>query len=521
MRSIIGIILGIFFLVSCAQVQSLTGGDKDKIAPKPIEKRVTPANQTTLFIGNSIRIPFDEFVKLNNPTETIVMIPPHAKIKAKLDKKTLLLTWQDTLQENTTYTIYLNQTIKDITEGNDSLMTYVFSTGTELDSLNYQVKVIDAYTNQPKPKCLVGLYQGTTDSVLPTYFIETNATGIAEFKNLKSGDYSLLAFEDANKDLLYQIGEKVAFRDEKVTIGWNENDTLGMQIDTIPLRIFSNPKKPKLNKLNYKAPSYFSVGSTVSLKECSFFANGNPIEVNRISDDSLSFIFPLIDTSSVQFIATSNDFTDTTFLRILPKEKAKKFTIELVDPNKEILPSQEIKFYSSDYINRVDSLKVAVINKDDSTNVPFKINYNNNNLSISFDKTNIKNGQIKFKKDVILTASEQTNDSLNFDFVFKKEKELGIVNLNLKSYENTSIVVEVLSESKLIKTISVEENYRLVLAELKPGKYSFRVILDENKNGKWDTGDFKKGRQPEIIHTFSTPTDVRANWEIDVELNRQ
>lgn len=294
-----------------------------------------------------------------------------------------------------------------------------------------------------------------------------------------------------------------------------------MQIDTIPLRIFSNPEKPKLNKLTYKAPSFFTVGSTVNLNECSFFANGKPIEVNRISEDSLSFIYPLKDTSSVQFVTSSDSFIDTTFLRVLPKEKAKKFTLELVQNTKEILPSQEIKFYATDIINRLDSLKIAVINKDDSTLVPFKVNYSNNNLTLSFEKSNLKNGQIKFKKDAILTASEQTNDSLNFDFIFKKEKELGIVNLDLKSYENLPIAVEILIDSKLEKTIPISENYRLVLSELKPGKYSFRVIIDENKNGKWDTGDFKKGKQPEIIHTFSTPTDVRANWEVDVELNRQ
>ena len=69
-------------------------------------------------------------------------------LKIDHDKKTVTLTWEDTLENNTTYSIYLNETVQDITESNDSLMVFVFSTGDYIDSLSYQVKVIDAFTSQ-------------------------------------------------------------------------------------------------------------------------------------------------------------------------------------------------------------------------------------------------------------------------------------------------------------------------------------------------------------------------------------
>jgi hypothetical protein len=44
------------------------------------------------------------------------------------------------------------------------------------------------------------------------------------------------------------------------------------------------------------------------------------------------------------------------------------------------------------------------------------------------------------------------------------------------------------------------------------------VILDQNKNGVWDTGNLTLGSQPENVLWFSSPTKVRANWEVDVSL---
>jgi hypothetical protein len=48
-----------------------------------------------------------------------------------------------------------------------------------------------------------------------------------------------------------------------------------------------------------------------------------------------------------------------------------------------------------------------------------------------------------------------------------------------------------------------------------------RVIIDANKNGKWDSGNYEKGILPENIYTFSEVTKVRANWEIDLKLTNK
>src|SRR5690606_28730164 len=99
----------------------------------------------------------------------------------------------------------------------------------------------------------------------------------------------------------------------------------------------------------------------------------------------------------------------------------------------------------------------------------------------------------------------------------KQEKELGTMNVLLEKY-TTPVVLEVLLSGKTIRTIPVLHGEAQKLAFLEPGDYTFRIIIDENQNGLWDTGSFEEKRHAEIIQYFTEPTKVRANWEIELEL---
>lgn len=85
-----------------------------------------PPNETIGFRSNEVEITFDEFIQLNNPIQTIFFVPNHATPIASIKNKTLSLKWEEQLKENTTYVIYMNGALKDVTESNDTLMTYVF-----------------------------------------------------------------------------------------------------------------------------------------------------------------------------------------------------------------------------------------------------------------------------------------------------------------------------------------------------------------------------------------------------------
>ena len=63
---------------------------------------------------------------------------------------------------------------------------------------------------------------------------------------------------------------------------------------------------------------------------------------------------------------------------------------------------------------------------------------------------------------------------------------------------------------------------------IKPGVYYLRLFIDENGNGKWDTGDYEKGRQPERVFYYNRPLELRAlfeysqdDWDISAPLDKQ
>ena len=94
------------------------------------------------------QIEFDEFVVLQKPKENMVLLPSNVSYETKLINKTLTLDLQQKLSPNTTYSLYLNGAVKDLTEGNDSLIQLVFSTGPFLDSNIVDFQLKDAFTNE-------------------------------------------------------------------------------------------------------------------------------------------------------------------------------------------------------------------------------------------------------------------------------------------------------------------------------------------------------------------------------------
>jgi len=47
-----------------------------------------------------------------------------------------------------------------------------------------------------------------------------------------------------------------------------------------------------------------------------------------------------------------------------------------------------------------------------------------------------------------------------------------------------------------------------------PGKYFLRLYVDSNGNGRWDTGDYAAGLQPEEVFYYHEQIECRAKWDI-------
>jgi len=105
-----------------------------------------------------------------------------------------------------------------------------------------------------------------------------------------------------------------------------------------------------------------------------------------------------------------------------------------------------------------------------------------------------------------------------FKYKVKKKSAYGEISINLKSKAVSKLFLELITEKgELVKRVFLEEDSNIKFDFLEPSKYKLRVILDENVNNKWDTGNLKKKQQPEKVIYFTKTIEVRANWSISEE----
>ena len=130
---VVGIFSSLIFSKSCANTSTPPeGGPKDTIPPVLVE--VLPAyNATgppTDVRHSSVSFEFDETVVLNNPNSYLFLSPPQAKPPtAKIKGKKVVVSFEEPLDSNRTYSLSLGEAIKDNNEGNPfPPYTHSFST---------------------------------------------------------------------------------------------------------------------------------------------------------------------------------------------------------------------------------------------------------------------------------------------------------------------------------------------------------------------------------------------------------
>lgn len=506
------IFLTSLFLASCAQVGTISGGEKDIFAPKPITEKVVPPNASVNFTGNQIVIPFDEYFTLSSPGTSIQIVPPHATIKASFQKKTLTLSWDEELKANTTYAIYLNNTVKDLSEKNDSIMQYVFSTGSTLDSTNYTISVVDAYTNSPVSETVVALYDPTTKGLVN--FSQTDLSGKAKLTYLRPGTYQIIAFKDENNDLLAQETEEVGFfADSLITI-----DSTGSLLT--PIRLFSPILKPKIVTAKFQAPASFLIETNVKIDAPVVSIDSVLIDSSHYfvqEDTKLEVFVDPKELGSGKIALTTASFSDTATYRILEAQKKGMVRISPSQESTSYAPSQAFSFNVNDLIQEIDTSLIRITRVEDSAAVSSEVSFSKNTLTFDVKRGASQELRVAFEAGAVKTV---TGESFAFSGVFKlnSAKKYGVLSLDVSSYTQ-SIVLQIFKGTTLVKEKSIEPtSERVLISELEPGDYSFRIIHDDNQNGTWDSGNLITRTLPEQIDQYSKATTVRANWEVEVEL---
>jgi uncharacterized protein (DUF2141 family) len=516
--------LFLFVCIGCAKKGSITGGLKDTIAPTL--KISFPENFSTNFKGNQIKLTFDEYIKLKGLEKQLIVSPPMKNeplIIPSTVTKYLTIQIKDTLQPNTTYSFNFGQSIADNNEGNPlNQFKYVFSTGPYIDSLALGGRVKDALDREVESFVSVMLYEVNEkfkDSVVytsPPRYITNTLDSLKTFRleNLKAGKYLLVAMKDRNNNNKFNPKtEKIGFHKQFITI---PNDTV-YEIELFKEELPFKAYKPSQVSGNRIAIGYDGKQDFSKSKPKIILKNNNQILESIVTQ------FPKKDSLQVWYKPIK---ADSLLLNIKKESYANDFSVKIKSQKKDTLSisavqtgilnmRDEFTLESSTPLVKIDKSKISI--KDSKTkNTEFTTNYDdfNQKLVLNFQKNTSEKYQIQLLPGALTDFFEKSNDTLNYKLETRSESDYGNLIVDLQNVKRFPIIIELTNEKGEILAYDYsEKNTKVEFNFLEPKDYILRVIYDDNKNKKWDSGNYLEKRQAEeVIYYSKVIKDVRANW---------
>lgn len=252
MKQLLYLVFLFLLATACANPGSgPDGGPYDEELPYVVS--TTPASGDSGVKGRRVTLQFNEFIKLENASEKVTVSPPQIEMPDILTSgKRIIVTLNDSLRPNTTYTIDFSDAIEDNNEGNPmGNYTFFFSTGRTVDTLEVGGHVLAAEDLEPIKGILVGLHSDTTDSAFRTRPFDrvarTDGSGRFSIKGVAPGRYRIYALNDGDGDFRFtQKSEMIAFGRESISPSFFQDtryDTLWrdtVHYDTIVARPFTH-----------------------------------------------------------------------------------------------------------------------------------------------------------------------------------------------------------------------------------------------------------------------------------------
>ncbi|GGG37332.1 hypothetical protein GCM10011414_03400 [Croceivirga lutea] len=522
--SVVFFILLVLAISQCARRGTPSGGPKD-IQP-PVLVSAEPENMTTNFKATTIKLFFDEYIKLENAQAQIIISPPLKNVPEIKPQggasKFIEITLKDTLRENTTYTINFGQSIVDNNEGNpNKFLRYVFSTGDYIDSLSISGAVKDAYNKKAEEFVSVMLYEidsAYNDSTIykypPNYLTNTlDSLPLFSLQNLKAGKYKLFALKDnANNNVFDQNADKIAFLNDTITLPTDSVYLLNL-FKEIPDYVASVPSYAAKNRILF---GFTTIDSTITIEPITPLPDSVKTKILKERDkDSLNFWLTATDIDSIIFQVKNLKYQTLDTFTV----KARKLALDTMNlrasHSSRIDFEDKFKLLGNTPIIKVDSSKIGLFDKD---TLPVSYSYNldtvKNQVDFDFDLVDNQSYFINLLPGAIEDFFGTVNDTLNYKLSTGSYADYGNLNLTISGAVTYPIIVQLLTDKgEIVRENWSQKPQTLRLENLKTGNYTVRVIFDENSNKKWDTGNYLTGKQPEKIVHYPDVFEMRANWE--------
>ena len=538
------------------------GGPKDTVPPLPVKS--DPVNGAVDFHGKRVEISFNEYLQLSDIGTNLLISPPQKNspdVKAR--GKRVIVQFQDTLRDSTTYTIDFGRAICDYTEKNPIKgYTFSFATGPTIDTLEAYGRVYDAMNLNPVSGICVGIHSNLADSAFTreTFLriAKTDSAGYFRIANIHQGRYRLYAVDDMSRDYRLTPGEAYAFQDSIIAITASDylaapdtTDTTAAKSE-LPLHtlFLFKEEQPRL---------YLQRTLRDEAHKIQIFFSSRPDSVPQIRalNDSIHFVTDFSrykDTVNLWLVDSASIFNDSIFLEARYRRTDSLFHLEwytdtlraifrkprMSSTQRETKSLQiqnrrlEIKTNGRKGFDVYDTLRLAfgaplaVLHLDSmhltervdtgSVPVPFTVLQNDTLPMVLTILAEFKPGgkyDLKLDSATFTDVYGTTHIAANYGIEVKKIEDYATLRVKLEPFVPKARLQLLDTKDKVILDFPAVEGEGTLFEYLKPGDFYLRLYIDENGDGKWTTGSWEQKRQPEPVYYFPNKVQTRANWDFE------
>lgn len=549
----------LLFAPSCANTtESPTGGKKDTIPPYITDIIPLPGTTGVPVKGATITFTFNEYVVVKEP-RNIFLSPPQVKApKHRLRGKNLIVYFEDALDSNTTYTLTFTDAIADNNEGNKFPgYTYVFSTGSRVDSMMVTGTVEDCNTLNPVKGATVLLYRDLADSAVflhrPYAAVKTDDWGFFALPFIADTAYRLYAIRDENNNNIYDPDtETVGFVSDTIRPVMVANDTIKEMLkydmkDTLSclerkseyeiLLFREKPSKQHIVKkvrtadragyITFMAPnawidSLWIKGYKPDRTITQFNILNDSLEVwlndrgpapdtlklmvNYRKTDSLGRLKPVLEQINLLYPEGKSKSANRGRRREIRHEDTICVMKLTADPKTVEQVGYDLLFDYPIINEKFDSLIFRYVN-------PRQKEFTGD-FSVERDSLNLRHYSIMPKEKLLpgydyflkvpQGAFRDINgfycDSAEVKVTLPKDEKLGSIECEMVGVDR-KVIVELLDEkcTKVQRRYIISKDCTLKFPYLNKGKYCLRLTEDKNENSFVDTGSVLEKRQPERV----------------------
>jgi hypothetical protein len=554
---------------ACAKISAPTGGKRD-ITPPVVVKSV-PENGAKNFREKSLSVTFNEYVVLDNINDKFMVSPPmKKKPRVFLKGKSVVTEFEEKLKDSTTYTFYFQDAIRDLNEGNilDNYQ-FVISTGPVIDSLSVTGNVYNSWNLEVPEKTLVLMYGELADSAvkkhIPDYISRVDLNGYFRIDNVRAGIYKLYALKDGDNSKNYNLpDEEFAFMKTPVE-ATQEKSYIPVVKDTVTIK-----KGEKKVEVPPVVKSEYNLFLFTPLKKNHYLTSSNRtlkyqfIYTLSLPPDSMKFDFSIPGTAESSYILERSrnrdslkvwltdstlyskpqiatlvryPFTDTlgitgykvdtiTMRFLAPRAprvaKIRKpvFAVETNISSGNLKPGEKIIMKSQTPFNEPDTSGIRLYDITDPTRK--KLSYQLFRDSLNSCRYFMNATLVQKRKYLYIADSasfsniyNEHSDSTGFKFSVRDSESYSKLTLSITNNEGDRIIQLLNPSEKIVAEVKTNKDIKIVFPLLDAGFYRVRAIFDLNGDGKWTTGDFEAGRQPEPVTYYPSEIEIKTGWEVE------